>query len=313
MRDAISLMELCAGSHTKITAELVNGVLGTSPYDKMCDVAKNIAQKSYSALFDTINDIVVSSKDILVFFADLTAFYRDMMVQKSSGSAKYLDLLPQEEKLLEQTASLFNMATLIYHASLLDEAYYNMTKNPSSKRLIAEITLMKMCDPKLSDSTEAILSRLSALEDKVTMISKGVPVASDAPKSVVTKPEEVIEVEDTSVILEEPKEEQAQATKAPSTESYALDNWDDVVQKATEKDGAVGSFLKSCECIYSAKHNKFFVIAHNKLMATMLSSDKNKSCIFDAMVCCDVNISSVSQIDIVFKKEKAEISDLDEF
>ena len=313
MRDAISLMELCAGSHTKITAELVNGVLGTSPYDKMCDVAKNIAQKSYSALFDTINDIVVSSKDILVFFADLTAFYRDMMVQKSSESAKYLDLLPQEEKLLEQTASLFNMATLIYHASLLDEAYYNMTKNPSSKRLIAEITLMKMCDPKLSDSTEAILSRLSALEDKVTMISKGVPVASDAPKSVVTKPEEVIEVEDTSVILEEPKEEQAQATKAPSTESYALDNWDDVVQKATEKDGAVGSFLKSCECIYSAKHNKFFVIAHNKLMATMLSSDKNKGCIFDAMVCCDVNISSVSQIDIVFKKEKAEISDLDEF
>ncbi len=315
MRDAISLMELCAGSHTKITAELVNGVLGTSPYEKMCDVARNIAKKNYSALFDTINDIVVSSKDILVFFADLTAFYRDMMVQKSSGSAKYLDLLPQEEKLLEEVANLFTMATLIYHASLLDQAYYNMTKNPSSKRLIAEVTLMKMCDSKLSDSNEAILSRLSVLEDKVTMLSKGMAIDADTPKSNTTRPEEIIEVEDTSAILEQqaPVSEPSSVQKGTPSESYTLDNWDDIIQKATEKDGSVGSFLRTCECIYSAKHKKYFIISHNKLMATVLSSEKNKSCIFDAMVCCDVNISSISEIEIVFKKEKAELSDLDEF
>ena len=317
MRDAISLMELCAGSHTKITADLVNGVLGTSPYDKMCEVAKNIANKNYSALFDTINEIIVSSKDVLVFFADLTAFYRDMMVQKSSNSAKYLDLLPQEEKLLAQTSDLFTMATLIYHASLLDEAYYNMMKNPTSKRLIAEITLMKMCDPKLSDSNEAILSRLSSLEDKVTMLSRGVIAADSSPKSSQARPEEVIEVEDTSVILEDPAPiNTQQSVKVPtksSDESYILDNWDEIVQKATEKDGAVGSFLKNCECIYSAKKNKYFIVAHNSLMATMLSSENNKSCIFDAMVCCDVNVASLSQIEIVFKKEKSDISDLDEF
>jgi hypothetical protein len=48
-------------------------------------------------------------------------------------------------------------------------------------------------------------------------------------------------------------------------------------------------------------------------MSNILSSDKNKKCIFDAMVCCDVDISSVSQIEIVLKKAKSEISDLDEF
>lgn len=317
MRDAISLMELCAGSHTKITAELVNNVLGTSPYDKMCEVAKNIAQKNYSALFDTINEIVVSSKDVLVFFADLTAFYRDMMVQKSSSSAKYLDLLPQEEKLLEQTASMFTMATLIYHASLLDEAYYNMMKNPTSKRLIAEITLMKMCDPKLADSNDALSARLSTLEDKVTLLSKGVGTVDAIPKSTDTKPEEVLVVEDTSTILQSEPEKAHNPKNEPDNQasyaSYALDNWDDVVQKALEKDGAVGSFLKTCDCIYSGRQSKYFIIAYNKLMATMLSSEKNKSCIFDAMVCCDINISSISQIEIVFKKEKSEISDLDEF
>ena len=316
MRDAISLMELCAGSHTKITPELVNGILGTSSYDKMCAVAKNIAEKKYSVLFDTINDIVVSSKDILVFFADLTAFYRDMMVQKSSGTGKYLDLLPQEAKLLEQTASLFNMATLIYHASLLDEAYYNMMKNPTSKRLIAEITLMKMCDPKLSDSNDAILSRLSSLEDKVTLLSRGVvsqPINENAPKK------EIIEVEEPNAAFEKAEEVEKvenapeKEEKKESPKAIPLENWDDVVFKTSERDGAVGSFLKSCDCFYSEKQNKYYVFSYNKLMATMLATDKNKRTIFDAMVCCEVNISSVSQIEIVFKKEKTEKNDLDEF
>ena len=312
MRDAISLMELCAGSHTKITPELVNSILGTSPYDKMCVVARNIAEKKYSNLFDTINEIVVSSKDILVFFADLTSFYRDMMVQKSSGSAKYLDLLPAEAKLLESTASLFNMATLIYHASLLDEAYYNMTKNPTSKRLIAEITLTKMCDPRLSESNDAILSRLSSLEDKVILLSKGISINPE--QNVSSVPKDVIEAESPeSLLAEDESEEKADKKETGSISSYQLDNWDDVVTKTIEKDAAVGSFLKNCDCYYSAKNNKFFVFCYQSLMSTVLSSDKNKGCIFDAMVCCDVNISSISQIEIVLKKSKAEISDLDEF
>jgi DNA polymerase III gamma/tau subunit len=118
MRDAISLMELCAGSHKLIDANLVNEILGTNPYDKMCDIAKNIAEKKYDKLFDMINEIVVSSKDLLVFFSDLTAFYRDMMVQNSCNATEYLDLIPQEYALLEQTAKLFNMATLLYHSRL---------------------------------------------------------------------------------------------------------------------------------------------------------------------------------------------------
>jgi len=315
MRDAISLMELCAGSHTTITSELVNNILGTSPYDKMCTVARNIAEKKYSLLFDTVNDIVVSSKDVLVFFADLTAFYRDMMVQKSSGNAKYLDLLPGEADLLEKTASMFNMATLIYHASLLDEAYSNMMRNPSSKRLIAEITLMKMCDPKLSDSNDAILSRLATIEDKVTLLSKG---AYTPVKDEIEAPKEIIEVEaedetDTEIKADSNNIESQISRENESNASYKLDNWDDIIAKVEDLDAAVGSFLKSCECVYSEKHDKYYIFTTAKLMATMLALDKNRRSIFDAMLCCDVNVNSIAQIEIVFKKAKSEKSDLEEF
>ena len=330
MRDAISLMELCAGSHTTVTSELVNNILGTSSYDKMCNVAKNIAEKKYAFLFDTINDIVVSSKDVLVFFADLTSFYRDMMVQKSSGSTKYLELLPQEAKLLEDTASLFNMATLIYHASLLDDAYSNMMRNPASKRLIAEITLMKMCDPKLTDSNDAILSRLASLEDKVTLLSKGVVNTTvqeiskneSTPIREVESDEEIekqeAQIEQVEKIANSEKSEKAEngiaSTNVNSDErAIKLDNWDEIIQKVEERDAAVGSFLKSCDCFYSKKNDKYYVFTTAKLMATMLAMDKNKKVIFDSMLCCDVDINSYSQIEIVFKKAKTEKSDLDIF
>lgn len=323
MRDAISLMELCAGSHTTVTGELVNSILGTSSYDKMCNVAKNIAEKKYAFLFDTINEIVVSSKDVLVFFADLTAFYRDMMVQKSSGSSNYLELLPAESKLLEETTSLFNMATLIYHASLLDNAYSNMMRNPANKRLIAEITLMKMCDPKLSDSNDAILSRLASLEDKVTLLSKG--MVNIAPQEEVKSngSSEIREIEDEAEIELDVKEDNKPvdnntetlelASSSENERSYKLDNWDDIIQKATDLDVAIGSFLIGCECIYSKKNNKYYIYTDSLFPAKMLSMDKNKKVIFDSMVCCDIEINSLSQIEILLKKAKTEKSDLDIF
>ena len=309
MRDAISLMELCAGSHKTITASLVNEILGTSPYDKMCDVARCIANKSYGKLFDTINEVVTSSKDILVFFADLTAFYRDMMVQKSNVSESYLELLPSEAKLLAETAELFNMATLIYHASLLDEAYANMLRNPSGKRLCAEITLMKMCDPRLSDSNDALISRLTSLEDKFTLLSKGVTVVEQAPVPEPTA-EEAIEITKEA----ETATEQAQNPDAPSSLSISqIENWDEIVNKIIEKNTPMGSFLRGSSCYFSEKNNKYYLVAPNAFAEKLLSSDKNIKSVFDAMILSDVNISNASQIKVTAKKITDLASDLDEF
>ena len=311
MRDAISLMELCAGSHKTITSELVNEILVTIPYDKMCVIAKNIAEKSYSLLFEAINEVVISSKDILVFFSDLTSFYRDMMVQKSNVADTYLELLPNERQLLAQTSALFNMSTLVYHASLLDEAYNNMLRNPANKRLCAEITLMKMCDAKLCDSNDAILSRLSTLEDKITLLSKGAVVSSinyeESSPSVEEAEELKKEVEEVKKSVEE------QSNEKGNPDLVQFDGWDEVASKTLEKDASIGSFLKGSVCYYSEKKDKYYLVAPNPFAERMLLTDKSKKCVFDAMILCDVNISSISQLKITSKNVSSIASDLDEF
>lgn len=314
MRDAISLTELCAGSGKEIDKSLVNEVLGTNSYEKICGVARNIASKNYAGLFETVNDIFVSSKDILVFFSDLTSLYRDMIVCKSSGSSKYFDLTEQEYKELEGVASLFDMGTLIYHSSLLDSAYNSMMRNPSAKRLTVEITLIKMCEPKLTATPEAVLARLCALEDRVTMLSKGIIPNEATPDKPASEVGEVKNTQNAPLKKSEAENTVLSRDKESGNDDYEhLDEWDEVICKAGEKDAAVESFLKNCDCVYSKSKDKYYIISSKKLMATMLGSDKNRKCIFDAMVCCDVNISSPSQIEIIFKPEETKKSDLDEF
>ncbi|MBQ8147086.1 MAG: DNA polymerase III subunit gamma/tau [Clostridia bacterium] len=311
MRDAISLMELCAGSHKEITSNLVNEILGTSSYEKMYNVAKSIAEKNYAKLFEAINEVVISSKDVLVFFADLTAFYRDMMVQKSNVAKDYLELLPSEYKLLEDASSLFSMATLIYHASLLDDAYANMMRNPTGKRLCAEITLMKMCDPRLSDSSDALLSRLSVLEDKITLISKGITVDTAATVDEGSTSESDDDI--LAAASEAPNSTEANEESKQPEGITELEYWDEIISKVVEKDAPTGSFLRGSSCCYSQKNQRYYLVVPNSFTEHLLNTDKNKKSIFDAMLLSEIDIASVNQLKIVVKKGKDILSDLDEF
>ena len=297
MRDAISLMELCAGAHTKITPEHVNLVLGTSSYEKMATVAKSIANKEYSRLFETINEVVVSSKDILVFFSDLTSFYRDMMVVRSLGDASFLEIPESEMKLLSESSSLFNMATLIYHANLLDNAYTNMMRNPTQKRLMAEITLMKMCDPKLSDSTDSIISRLSSIEDKLALLSRVaiIPQESEPVKQESSK-EEKVEKETISA----KKEEKA----SPINDEYVdIEYWDEAVSKISEKKPMISSFISRAVAKYQPSTKKYYIQAENDIAFRMLSDSKDV--IYESMLISEISINSSSQIEIFAKRQQA--------
>ena len=297
MRDAISLMELCAGAHIKITPEHVNTILGTSSYEKMATVAKSIASKEYSKLFETINEVVVSSKDILVFFSDLTSFYRDMMVARSLGDASFLELPESEMKLLTESSALFNMATLIYHANLLDNAYTNMMRNPTQKRLMAEITLMKMCDPKLSDSTDSIISRLSLLEDKLALLSRGVVVSQE---SEPQKEEPQKQEADKSVTITPVMEDK---TSKQSDEYLDIEFWDEAVSKISEKKPMISSFISRAIAKFSPNRNKYYIQAENDLALRMLNDSKDV--IYESMLISDIGINSPNQIEIFAKKQQA--------
>ena len=168
MRDAISLLELCAGTRKPITVELVNETLGSGGRESTENTVRAIAAGNFDAIFATVDEVVRSSRDLAVFWQELISFYRDILVVKTTTAAeKYLDLTENEMARLTKVSQLFSKETLLYHCRLLDDALYAMQKAGAAKRTVAEMTLIKMCDLSLDTGTDAILTRLSKLENVV--------------------------------------------------------------------------------------------------------------------------------------------------
>lgn len=174
MRDAIGLFELCSGNGADVTESRVFEILGINGYENVAKTAESIAKEDISALFDAVASVCASSKDITVFWQELTSFYRDMLIEKySENPVEYLDLTESEYEILRKTSSLFTLSELFRHSKILDDALKDMNRMPQTKRMTAEFALVKMCDGTSDTSPDALLARIEALENKINSSPKG--------------------------------------------------------------------------------------------------------------------------------------------
>ena len=200
MRDAISLLELCAGANTKIDETLVFNTVGSGNRESAFKIIEAVCKADYDTVYSIINDIVMKSGDLSVFWQEIIDAYRDVMIVKNSERAKiYLDLTDSEYTHLSSIASAFTMARLTYHTTMMENAMADMQRALNSKRAIAEITLTRMCDPRLSSDSEALVLRIEELEKAVKMIKLGVPVTTAVPVAEEKKVVKTVEKAEQNV------------------------------------------------------------------------------------------------------------------
>lgn len=280
MRDAISLLELCAGARRPITTELVAETVGTTGREGVGRVVAALIRRDYDKLFSIVDSMVRSSRDLSVFWQELISYYRDMLVVRTveeDAAVRYLDLTDSEASALRTLASRFTKETLLWHIRLLEDALFAMQKSFAVKRTVAEVTLVRLCDPVLDTSSEAILARLSRIEEQ---LASGISVAALPDMPPLPEPDELIEPSETGTphdIPAPPPEAEAVAehraspptepspapqvtatprvtprsdTPAPPSTAPAqrilrpLREFAEVVDRVSETDPMVGSFLR---------------------------------------------------------------------
>ncbi len=196
MRDAISLLDLCAGSRVRIDDELVNNTVGKMGRENVLSVVRAVAERDYETIFAAVDEIVQSSRDITVFWQDLISVYRDLLIVKSSkNAAKYLDLTDSETRALIDIASAFTVERLSYHCSMLQDSLFAMQKANTVRRITAELTLVRMCDERLNNSPEAILTRIADIESNLATGNFTSPTLGNEesnPLAVETKKSEAV-------------------------------------------------------------------------------------------------------------------------
>ena len=108
MRDAVSLLELCAGAHEAVDAALVTQTIGTGNRDNAYRIIEAVASSDYDAVYSVIADVVSTSADLSVFWQEIIDCYRDIMVVKSTKkSQKEVDIKPMIYQLYPQEDGLF--------------------------------------------------------------------------------------------------------------------------------------------------------------------------------------------------------------
>ncbi len=250
MRDALSMLELCSGEEgsRRITPTLVEEVVGVIGRAGVSETVAAILDKDYEKLFAVVDRLYLSSLDVSVFFGDLLSFYRDMLVSKSIARyASYLDLTENEREEIKRFADRFTIERLLEHTKRIEDTLQALQRSASQKRVIAELSLVRLCDEKLNTSPDALLSRIAALEEKLAQGVRYVqPAAESVSEEKTPEPEAETAVSEkqeaalTELLqCEEPPSPQA---PAPSPETR-FDEWRDVVKSFEKNDPGTAPFL----------------------------------------------------------------------
>ena len=191
MRDAIGMLELCAGAVSAdgegITAQSAAALLGTSPIEETAAVVKAIYERKLDAIFSHIDTIYRQARDIGVFWQSLISFYRDMLVIKSvPDPAPLLDLPEKQQMYPRELARRMSMETMLYHTRILDEVLSVLQRNTAPARITVEMALIRMCDANLDTSPDALLARIADLEDKLAAV--GTAARTAVPQTSIPAP-----------------------------------------------------------------------------------------------------------------------------
>ncbi len=274
MRDAISLLELCAAEKNTVNTLQVRSVAGITGRETAASVVSAVIKGKLDVLFATIADVYNSSKDISVFWQELVTFYRDMLVVKSLENAEnYLDLTSEEYKLTCTAASGLTREMMLWHCSLLDDAYISMQRNIVSKRLCAEFTLLRMAQ-KPDDSLKAIAARVSALEENTAgNAARCNPPFRDSNEDA--KPPVLAPIKDPDAVIQKSSYKPA---------GY----WIEIIKKFEKADISNGSFLNSSKAYKTDKPGILVIRLPNKLSITMLDRPSAKEKLLSIIQSYDV-------------------------
>lgn len=276
MRDAISLLELCVGDGKDITVAAVKSITGASGREQAAEVAKAVVEKSPDRLFSVIENVISSSKDILVFWQELMDLYRDLLVFKTTKNpASYLDLTDNETEMLRDISGKFSAASLLRQCTVIEKAFENMQRSDSSKRLCAEMALLKMCDEKLDTTPEGIVARLSALEEKLALIiANGVSVPTEQALAQKSAPETMFK---KSVTPEKPQTmtRPAEPKKAVRTGMKPVSWWIEAAKQISATDSSLYPFMKTSRAFES--NGKILVRVEGAMGMMMLDTTEMKN------------------------------------
>ncbi|WP_125154814.1 DNA polymerase III subunit gamma/tau [Clostridium rectalis] len=168
MRDALSVLDqaIAMGSE-KIDYNQVVNMLGLVTNENLIKLTDSIIDKNIENSMKTIDEIVLSGKDINYFIKDMITHMRNLlMVRVSQNPEDILDMSEENINLIKQQSDKIRVEEIMRDIRILQDAE-EQSKWTKQSRIYLELAVIKMCKVEYDTSKEIILSRLNKLEEAI--------------------------------------------------------------------------------------------------------------------------------------------------
>jgi len=178
VRDALSILDQCLSfCENELTYDKAIETLGFVTDEFLFRLTDNIYERNSIECIKIIDDLINSGKDVAHFIKNLILHFRNLLITKMSDSSQEIINMSQESiARLKEQSSKFDNHTLIRYLNILSQGE-NEIKWANNPRILLELVIVKLIQPRFEDSYEALLDRISLLEKKIKDLEeKGVKV-----------------------------------------------------------------------------------------------------------------------------------------
>ncbi len=267
MRDALSLLDLCRAHSGEVTVQAVSEAAGLIGQDYLFDLADAVAAGDLSRLMDLIARVGGQSVEYDRLCAQMVTHFRNLlMVTASKNPGELIVCLPETLERYRAQAGSFSAARLVYAIRTLQEVQNAMTRT-ASRRTELEIGAMKLCDPRLNQSPEALLERLDRLEARLNAaLAEGIPAAPAKKPRPAPEPQ-------APAREEAPPPAAAPAPREdPAAGAVPFPQWEEVLERLGKLNPAVKGVLAGSRA-YTAS-GRVLIASENPVFLEMMRSNE---------------------------------------
>lgn len=197
MRDALSLLDRCIAFYLgeTLTYDNVLEVLGAVDTDIFSRLLRKTVQGHVTECIGILEEMVRQGKEMGQFVNDFIWYMRNLLLVSTSGTngqkEEVIDVSAHTMELMEEEKSLVDVDTLMRYIRVLSETS-NRIRYETQKRVLVEITLIKLCRPAMETNLDSVLDRIRVLEKKAEegfmFASQPAPGPQETPAEQKTPP-----------------------------------------------------------------------------------------------------------------------------
>ena len=173
LRDAISLFDQCAAFYygEELTFERVLDVLGAVENEVYSAFLRLLHQKAVGECLRRVEELLLRGKDLSQFVADFVWYLRGVLLaQTGDVPEELLDMGEEDRKRLMEDAVLLREETVMRYIRVLSETM-NQMRYSTARRVLLEITLIRLTRPAMETNLDSVLQRLGELEEKTAQLT----------------------------------------------------------------------------------------------------------------------------------------------